>query len=124
MLFLYFTFLTHSALRFQRPAWTTGVLIPASFLCGIGAAIVIWRGGERTKRVEEVKERLRAALAQKPAPMDDQLPRSLSRNPEPKSNLSTITSNRGNEKADENRGPSTIIEEHMTVPRVSWLNQQ
>ena len=112
MLFLYFTFLTHSALRFQRPAWTTGVLIPASFLCGIGAAIVIWRGGERTKRVEEVKERLRAALAEKPAPRDDQLPQSLSRTPQ------------GNEKNDQNRGPSTIIEEQMTVPRASWLNQQ
>ncbi|TEB35642.1 hypothetical protein FA13DRAFT_1788259 [Coprinellus micaceus] len=47
----------------NRPAWSTGILIPAGFLCGIGAAVVIWRGGERTKRVEEVRERLRAALA-------------------------------------------------------------
>lgn len=85
---------------------------------------MIWRGGERTKRVEEVKERLRAALAQKPVPRDDQLLQSLSRNPEPKSILSTRTSNGGNEKINENRGPSTIIEEHMTVPRASWLNQQ
>ncbi|KAJ2930173.1 hypothetical protein H1R20_g6917, partial [Candolleomyces eurysporus] len=46
-----------------RPAWSTGILIPAGFLCGIGAAVLIWRGGERTKRVEEVRERLRAALA-------------------------------------------------------------
>ncbi|PPQ99078.1 hypothetical protein CVT24_003638 [Panaeolus cyanescens] len=51
--------------RFRRPAWSTGILIPASFLCGIAAAILIWRGGERTKRVEEVKERLRAALLEK-----------------------------------------------------------
>lgn len=49
--------------RFRRPAWSTGILIPAGFLCGIGAAVLIWRGGERTKRVEEVRERLRAALA-------------------------------------------------------------
>ncbi|KAK7061818.1 hypothetical protein R3P38DRAFT_2831728 [Favolaschia claudopus] len=49
--------------RFQRPAWSTGILIPASFLCGIGAAIMIAIGGNHTKRVEKVKERLRAALA-------------------------------------------------------------
>ncbi|KAL1731005.1 hypothetical protein EV714DRAFT_209540 [Schizophyllum commune] len=48
--------------RFERPAWTTGCLIPLSFLCGIASAVFIWRGGERTKRVEEVRERLRAAL--------------------------------------------------------------
>lgn len=40
-------------------------MIPAGFLCGIGAAVLIWRGGERTKRVEEVRERLRAALSEK-----------------------------------------------------------
>jgi len=51
--------------RFQRPAWTTGTLIPASFLCGITAAVLIWRGGERSKRVEEVRSRLRATLAEK-----------------------------------------------------------
>ena len=48
--------------RFERPPWTTGCLIPLSFLCGIASAVFIWRGGERTKRVEEVRERLRAAL--------------------------------------------------------------
>ncbi|KAL1675532.1 hypothetical protein EV122DRAFT_268164 [Schizophyllum commune] len=48
--------------RFERPAWTTGCLIPLSFLCGIASAVFIWRGGERTKRVEEVRERLRVAL--------------------------------------------------------------
>ncbi|KAF8195787.1 hypothetical protein K438DRAFT_1587011 [Mycena galopus ATCC 62051] len=49
--------------RFQRPAWSTGILIPSSFLCGIGAAVFIAIGGNHTKRVEKVKERLRAALA-------------------------------------------------------------
>ncbi|TFK43438.1 hypothetical protein BDQ12DRAFT_180030 [Crucibulum laeve] len=48
--------------RFDRPPWSTGLLIPASFMCGIAAGVLIWRGGERTKRVEEVRERLRAAL--------------------------------------------------------------
>jgi len=48
--------------RFQRPAWSTGILIPCGFLCGISAAIFIWRGGQKTKRVAEVQERLRAAL--------------------------------------------------------------
>ncbi|KAG5639268.1 hypothetical protein H0H81_004929 [Sphagnurus paluster] len=48
--------------RFQRPAWSTGTLIPCSFLCGISAAVFIWRGGQKTKRVAKVEERLRAAL--------------------------------------------------------------
>jgi len=50
--------------RFQRPPWSTGLLIPATFLCGIAAGVLIWRGGEKTKRVAEVREKLRAALAQ------------------------------------------------------------
>ncbi|KAG8742573.1 hypothetical protein FRC10_001238 [Ceratobasidium sp. 414] len=47
---------------FQRPAWTTGTLIPASFLCGIAAGVLIWRGGNQTKKVKEVEQRLREAL--------------------------------------------------------------
>jgi hypothetical protein len=31
-------------------------------MCGITAAILIWRGGQKTKRTKEVEERLRAAL--------------------------------------------------------------
>ena len=34
-------------------------------LCGIGAALLIWRVGERTKRAEQVRERLRKALMAK-----------------------------------------------------------
>ena len=30
--------------QYQRPAWTTGSLIPLSFLCGIGAGVLIWQG--------------------------------------------------------------------------------
>lgn len=52
---------------FRRPAWSTATLIPASFLCGIGAAILIWRGGERTKRVEEIRKKLCDALAEIPS---------------------------------------------------------
>ncbi|KAI5124945.1 hypothetical protein M0805_007372 [Coniferiporia weirii] len=48
--------------RFQRPAWSTGTLIPVSFLCGIMSAVFIWRGGQKTKRTKEVRERLRLAL--------------------------------------------------------------
>lgn len=49
--------------RFQRPAWSTGTLIPASFLCGIMAAVFIWHGGQKTKRTKQVEERLRLVLA-------------------------------------------------------------
>ncbi|SJL01855.1 uncharacterized protein ARMOST_05179 [Armillaria ostoyae] len=47
----------------SRPAWTTGSLIPASFLCGIMSAVFIARGSAKTKRKSVVEERLRAALA-------------------------------------------------------------
>ncbi|KZP32956.1 hypothetical protein FIBSPDRAFT_667647, partial [Athelia psychrophila] len=49
--------------RFQRPAYSTGLLIPFSFLCGIAASVGMWRGGTKTKRTKEVQERLRQALA-------------------------------------------------------------
>jgi len=49
--------------RFQRPPWSTGILIPASFLCGIIASVFIWRGGQKTKRTKQVEERLRLVLA-------------------------------------------------------------
>lgn len=49
--------------RFVRPAWTTGTLIPASFLCGIISAVLIWRGGQRTRRTEKIEQILRIALA-------------------------------------------------------------
>ena len=39
-----------------------GCLIPLSFLCGIIAGILIWRGGELSKRTEEVEAKLRGAL--------------------------------------------------------------
>ena len=48
--------------RFERPGWTTGVLLPLAFGCGILSGIFIWRGGKKTKRTERVEERLRLAL--------------------------------------------------------------
>lgn len=48
--------------RHKRPAWTTGTLIPLSFLCGIGAAVLIWQGGVRSKKTKAVEEKLRKAL--------------------------------------------------------------
>ncbi len=48
--------------RFQRPAWTTALLIPLAFGCGIISGILIWRGGKKTKRTERVEERLRRVL--------------------------------------------------------------
>lgn len=49
--------------RHTRPPWTTGSLIPLSFLCGIGAAVLIWQGGKRTKKTAAVEDKLRKALA-------------------------------------------------------------
>jgi hypothetical protein len=48
--------------RFQRPSWTTSVLILFAFTCGIISGILIWRGGKKTKRTERVEERLRRVL--------------------------------------------------------------
>ncbi|KAF8205070.1 hypothetical protein BJ912DRAFT_840380 [Pholiota molesta] len=110
--------------RFERPPWTTGLLIPASFICGIAAAVVIWKGGERTKRVDEVKDRLRAALANKPPPEDDQLPQSLSRNPRPGTNsTSAMLVDESREKDRDHASASSIIEESMTVPRASKFDE-
>jgi hypothetical protein len=47
-----------------RPPWTTGSLIPLSFLCGITAGVLIWKGGEASKKTAEVEQRLREALEQ------------------------------------------------------------
>ena len=48
--------------RFQRPAWTTSLLILFAFSCGIISGVLIWRGGKKTKRTERVEERLRRVL--------------------------------------------------------------
>ena len=48
--------------RFERPAWTTSILIPLAFGCGIASGVLIWKGGKKTKRTERVEERLRRVL--------------------------------------------------------------
>jgi len=48
--------------RFQRPAWTTGSLIPASFMCALVAAYFIFKGNNKTKKTKEVEGKLREAL--------------------------------------------------------------
>jgi len=103
--------------RFERPAWSTGTLIPASFLCGIFSAILIWRGGERTKRVEEVRERLRAALATQ-SPINNELRHASD------SATSAPPENGYLEKATQDSSlkvlgvndSSVTVDEHMTVP--------
>lgn len=50
-------------LRFDRPAWATGLLIGLTFVCGFVSAGLIWHGGQKTKRTREVEDRLRKALA-------------------------------------------------------------
>ncbi|KAK4046679.1 hypothetical protein OIV83_005882 [Microbotryomycetes sp. JL201] len=44
--------------RFNRPAWTTGCLIPLAFGCMIAASVMIWQAGERTKRKAEVTRKV------------------------------------------------------------------
>ncbi|KZT12507.1 uncharacterized protein LAESUDRAFT_638973 [Laetiporus sulphureus 93-53] len=56
--------------RFIRPAWTTATTLPLSFLAGIVAGFLIYWGGRKTKRVKEVTERLRMALAMEDSPSD------------------------------------------------------
>ncbi|TBU45037.1 golgi-body localization protein domain-containing protein [Dichomitus squalens] len=48
--------------RFQRPAWTTGTTLPLSFLAGIAAGVLIYWGGRKTRRTQQVEDRLRLAL--------------------------------------------------------------
>ncbi|KAF5387704.1 hypothetical protein D9615_000499 [Tricholomella constricta] len=93
--------------RFQRPAWSTGILIPCSFLCGIFAAVFIWRGGQKTKRVAEVAERLRAALAAD----DDHQPDGDAKYSNPRSTAPEL------EKLTEDVEECEMaVDEHMTIP--------
>lgn len=51
--------------RFTRPPWTTGILIPLSFGCGIIAAILIWKGSERTKKFTEVEKAVNGIIRER-----------------------------------------------------------
>ncbi|KAG6821618.1 hypothetical protein H0H93_000127 [Arthromyces matolae] len=92
--------------RFQRPAWSTGILIPCGFISGIAAAFFIWRGGQKTKRVAEVEERLRAALASSGDPMS---PQHVSYPP-------SIRHRHHLEKMEKLPEHEVLVEEHMTIP--------
>jgi hypothetical protein len=106
--------------RFDRPPWSTGVLIPASFLCGIVAAILIWQGGKKTKRVEKVEQFLRNALAMEEKQRTSNQgspflsPKSISRLPTSPLAKNQITA--GGVERSENRTDSMVVES-MTIPR-------
>ncbi|KAG7449097.1 uncharacterized protein BT62DRAFT_963967 [Guyanagaster necrorhizus] len=104
--------------RFQRPAWTTGSLIPASFLCGIFSAVFIARGSAKTKRKREVEDRLRAALAMQDH--EDDLPQAeATRSSQPDSvhsfSVSVSTEKDPHSPWSPSSPPEVIIEEEMTI---------
>jgi len=107
--------------RFQRPPWSTGILIPTSFLCGIASAVLIWRGGKKTKRVDKVEQFLKNALAMEDKPQASNQGSPLL-SPPPASRLpasplvnSPITASDANR--GEKRVADSMVVESMTVPR-------
>ncbi|KAF5344065.1 hypothetical protein D9758_008854 [Tetrapyrgos nigripes] len=96
--------------RFERPAWSTGTLIPASFLCGIFSAIFIARGGAKTKRTAVVEERLKAALEAAESKHEN-----IHQNaPVTSPTTEKLRSNR----RSTHRDPTVDVDELMTVPSV------
>jgi hypothetical protein len=91
--------------RFNRPAWTTGVLIPASFLCGILSAVFIARGGSKTKKTKEVEEILRNALekGQEKHVAEDHVDEPLEQKPR------TGAEGETNENSNDLENPTTMI---------------
>ncbi|WVQ96361.1 hypothetical protein IAU59_003466 [Kwoniella sp. CBS 9459] len=81
----------------ERPAWTTGCLIPLSFLCGIGAALLTWQGSARTKKTPAVSQKLREALG---VPIAIAVPRTADR---------TVLTHAGT-----NTAPATDVPLHKT----------
>ncbi|KAL0572041.1 hypothetical protein V5O48_009919 [Marasmius crinis-equi] len=112
---------------FERPPWTTGTLIPASFLCGIFSAVFIARGSAKSKRTKEVKEKLLASLAmeQQAHHAEDTSPTnrapagndssSATANPEEKATLLHVEAQKDNDL-------EPVVEEHMTVPSLHTNN--
>ncbi|KAJ7590961.1 RNA pol II promoter Fmp27 protein domain-containing protein [Mycena floridula] len=98
--------------RFQRPAWSTGCLIPASFLCGIFAAVFIARGGHKTRRTQKVEDGLRAVLA---AEKNRRHPVESSNNDN--DNVQSKVVSRA-EKVPPSPDPilDAVVEEHMIIP--------
>lgn len=126
---------------FQRPAWSTGILIPLSFLCGIASAVLIWHGGQKTKRTAEVEKRLRMALASERtknsrdklgnvgdavmsrdlviSPTDDPgvYVSNGSSEPEEQATGSTVATSHDEHRSDD-KDSSICIEENMDIPKV------
>ncbi|KAF9782328.1 hypothetical protein BJ322DRAFT_1075621 [Thelephora terrestris] len=106
--------------RFQRPPWSTGILIPTSFLCGIASAVLIWQGGKKTKRVEKVEQFLKNALAMEEKPRAPNQgspllsPRATPRLPTSPLVNSPITAS-GTDR-DEKRDVDSMVIESMIVP--------
>jgi len=102
--------------RFQRPAWSTGILIPASFLCGILSAVFIAVGGAHTKRIGKVKERLRAALAMEHPATYGAMGRNLQRD-EVGAEAEKQGNSHGNIRTDhDDLVAETATDERMVVP--------
>ncbi|KAF9055465.1 hypothetical protein BDZ89DRAFT_937908 [Hymenopellis radicata] len=95
--------------RFQRPAWSTGTLIPAAFICGISSAIFIARGSSKTKRIKEVEKRLRDALATE-HPEDVASLKGGIRGNSSEAALSTA-----GETEKTVQTPDVVVDEHMTI---------
>ncbi len=95
--------------RFQRPAWSTGILIPASFLCGIASAVYIARGSSKTKRIKEVEKRLRDALAMEHPEELSSLKGGIRGN-RSEAALSTV-----GETEKTVQTPDVVVDEHMTI---------
>ncbi|TFL05874.1 hypothetical protein BDV98DRAFT_542085 [Pterulicium gracile] len=104
--------------RFERPAWSTGLLIPASFLCGIAAGIFIWRGGQKTRRREEIIEKLRAVLAMEFDQKKDDGLSSRNETPVPARVSEKETGSRAALCPKEKVLPGEAVEERMVIPAV------
>jgi len=89
----------------------------SQFSCGIGAAVLIWRGGEKTKRVEEVRQRLRSPLTSENTQADgpiSELGPMIDSSVSRRTSVPKLTISQNWEvPADD----SSIIEEHMTIRR-------
>lgn len=104
--------------RFQRPAYSTALLILFAFGCGIASGVLIWRGGKKTKRTERVEERLRRVLEMdesEPAVAPDSVLAKL------QDTITRRTTGNGKERgpaADENRSGSSekVGESNPGVP--------
>ncbi|KAK7470537.1 hypothetical protein VKT23_001962 [Stygiomarasmius scandens] len=106
--------------RFERPAWSTGILIPAGFICGISSAILIARGGAKTKRTVVVKEKLQAALEAEYSGIrgTNAIPQSSPQNNRQNASDAFVLPQ---EKTEIGHAPpiddTDMIDEQMTVPR-------